>query len=84
MSIEITPDELCPHVESGEAERVGGVHFATADPPVSIGMCQRCLEWCMGNLERPVPVNDDARTMLDDGIIEAEYLDDDRDSSNSH
>lgn len=75
MSIEITPDELCPHVEAGEAERAGGVHFATAEPPVSIGMCQPCLDWCVGNLERPIPINDDARTMLDDSVLDADMLD---------
>jgi hypothetical protein len=73
--IEITPDELCPHVEAGEAERVGGVHFSTAKPPVSIGMCQQCLDWCMGNLQQPIPINADARNMLEDGILDAKYVD---------
>lgn len=74
MSIEIIPDELCPHIEAGEAERVGGVHFATAEPPVSIGMCQQCLDWCAANLESPIPLNVDARNMLDK-TLDAEYLD---------
>ncbi len=63
--IEITPDRLCQHVEAG-AERVGGVHFPTADPPVSIAMCQPCLDWSLGHDNSLIPLNSDAKDMVAD------------------
>lgn len=73
MSIEIIPDKSCPHIESGEAERVGGVHFATAEPPISIELCQLCLDLALSTLENPIPINTDAKNMLDE-ILDAEYV----------
>lgn len=75
MSVEITPDESCPHIESGEAERVGGVHFATAEPPVSVEMCQQCLDGCIGNFKSLAPINADAVEMIDK-TLDAEYVED--------
>lgn len=51
----IVPDELCTHVEMGE-QMAGGVVFAAESPPVNVGMCAFCLEWCRTELDSPQPV----------------------------
>lgn len=75
MSIEIIPDRSCQHVEAG-AERVGGMHFPENNPPVSIGMCQECLDWAVDNESRVAPLNDDAVEMLDGKTLDEEFVDD--------
>lgn len=73
MSLEIIPDESCPHIESKEAESVGGVHFAAAEPPVSMALCQQCMDLALECLDNPIPINAGAREMVD-GTLDAEYV----------
>ncbi len=50
--IEIVPDELCEHVEMG-APIVGGFLFTGEPEPISVAMCQDCLDWCHAEFENP-------------------------------
>lgn len=56
-SLEITPDELCEHVQLG-AEMVGGFLFEAETPGITVGMCQTCLDWCVATFDNPQPIDE--------------------------
>lgn len=55
MDDAIVPDELCAHVEMGEL-MVGGFEFRGPVPPVQVGMCQKCLNFCLSTFDNPQPL----------------------------
>ena len=50
----MTPDELCPHVELGAAEQVGGIYFEESQ--IAVAMCARCLGFCQQEFETLKPM----------------------------
>lgn len=50
--IDVVPDELCEHVQLG-ATMAGGFVFAAETPPINVGMCEVCLNWCYSHFDEP-------------------------------
>lgn len=76
MQTDPVPDEYCPHIQEDHTQMVGGWYFAARVPPIAVGMCRDCLDWCHDNLSQPQTWSDfqQQQQEADDLILNAKWI----------